>query len=509
MTNLQEDLTLALQRRAEAVRVENHLDFILDDANIVRFSGNNGRHNHDVRADGSVERHASDDGASRAGPSDGLGVPEEVGQGRSLRSRWLLSAAATVIVIGGIGALTTLDFQSARSDPADVPVDSGSPTGDRASEYRLTQALAANMVPFLEPAPAVPETVARARPFDWVSGITGFSLFGVRQGDQPASAVIVLETAIPWNVISEGLPTETIGETDAVIVRTPDETGLFINEGATVRAVFDAALRAGDEQAPADVSSAAREVGQLIAGQSLDAVAGSNRVVQITSVGAGSTVVRYGDDTAADTVLFRATIPSSMTDDDVPLAAELVSAMSLPNTPGGLSYERVSPTDLIVVVAADQDQADQALAAVQFDERPNTNQIDQEPRYDQAVARGEPSWGRWELATQSEDPTCWNAAATIWGPSNTSDQASSCNDAGATATIPQAFCLYMDDRVIGASLDSDAVFDFRSSSDPDGFEATVEQTNDTVTFQVRGVDGRLDRPQVEITIDGKPLVCSI
>ena len=43
MTNLQEDLTLALQRRAEAVTVENHLDAILDDHNIIRFSNNNSR----------------------------------------------------------------------------------------------------------------------------------------------------------------------------------------------------------------------------------------------------------------------------------------------------------------------------------------------------------------------------------------------------------------------------------------------------------------------------------
>lgn len=42
MTNLQEDLTLALQRRAEAVTVENHLDAILDDVNIIRFSSPNG-----------------------------------------------------------------------------------------------------------------------------------------------------------------------------------------------------------------------------------------------------------------------------------------------------------------------------------------------------------------------------------------------------------------------------------------------------------------------------------
>ena len=41
MTNLQEDLTLALQRRAETVTVENNLDAILDDHNIIRFSNNN------------------------------------------------------------------------------------------------------------------------------------------------------------------------------------------------------------------------------------------------------------------------------------------------------------------------------------------------------------------------------------------------------------------------------------------------------------------------------------
>jgi hypothetical protein len=51
MTNLQEDLTLALHRRAEAVTVENHLDAILDDANLIRFSNNPGA---DLRRSGGL-----------------------------------------------------------------------------------------------------------------------------------------------------------------------------------------------------------------------------------------------------------------------------------------------------------------------------------------------------------------------------------------------------------------------------------------------------------------------
>jgi hypothetical protein len=87
MTNLQEDLTLALQRRAEAVRVENHLDFILDDANIVRFS-NNGR---DPR-----------------------------------RSRGLLVAASVAVLVGAGGLIWASNARTqppAASSTAPAPVD--------------------------------------------------------------------------------------------------------------------------------------------------------------------------------------------------------------------------------------------------------------------------------------------------------------------------------------------------------------------------------------------------
>ena len=59
MTNLQEDLTLALQRRAEAVTVEDHLDAILDDHNIVRFSSSNGATSGGAGGSSSQQRRGS------------------------------------------------------------------------------------------------------------------------------------------------------------------------------------------------------------------------------------------------------------------------------------------------------------------------------------------------------------------------------------------------------------------------------------------------------------------
>lgn len=465
---------------------------------------------HTGSEDETTHRRTSDDLAGQTEVADDAALPGEVVRGRSDRSRWLLSAAAVVILTAGVGALTMLDNRGSElEDPASASLGNTVPTSDQQNGYRYAEALPAETVPFLEPAPAQPETVDRPRSTEWVSGITGFSLFGVRHDDQPAASVIVLETEVPWDVISAGLPTETIGGTDAVIVRTPDETGLFLKNGATTRAVFDTAITAGDDDPPVDVSPEAREVGDLVAGQSLDAVIGSTQVVQITSLGVGPTAVGYGPETDPETVLFRTPIPVSMSDDDVPLAAELVSAISLAEGLEGLAFERVSPTDLIVVAAADRALADDALAAVQFDERPSTTSPDQELVYDQVVARGEPSWGRWQLATGPDDPSCWMASATIWGPNNFVDEAGNCRDAGAAETVPTTFCLFIDDRIIGASLDSDAVFDFQSEQDPDGFEASIEQTGETVSFQVLGTGDRTDIPEVEITVDGEPLDCSI
>jgi hypothetical protein len=88
MTDLQEDLTLALQRRAEAVTVENQLDAILDDHNIVRFSYSIGR---DLR-----------------------------------RSRGLLVAASVAVLVGAGGLIWATNSRTqppSPSSPAASPVD--------------------------------------------------------------------------------------------------------------------------------------------------------------------------------------------------------------------------------------------------------------------------------------------------------------------------------------------------------------------------------------------------
>jgi LysM repeat protein len=102
MTNLQEDLTLALQRRAEAVSVENHLDAILDDSKIIRFSSPNG-----------------------ADPR---------------RSRGLLVAVSVAVLVGASGLIWATDSRTqppaaSSSDPA--PLGTG-PEADSVSTPDIT-----------------------------------------------------------------------------------------------------------------------------------------------------------------------------------------------------------------------------------------------------------------------------------------------------------------------------------------------------------------------------------
>jgi hypothetical protein len=87
MTNVQEELTMALERRAEAVAVENRLDAILDHHNIIRFSNDKG-----------------------ADP----------------RRNRLLVIAASVVVVLGVGGLLWADrsrTQPPASSSAPTPVD--------------------------------------------------------------------------------------------------------------------------------------------------------------------------------------------------------------------------------------------------------------------------------------------------------------------------------------------------------------------------------------------------
>jgi hypothetical protein len=124
MTNLQEDLTLALQRRAETVTVENQLDAILDDHNIVRFSSNN---RHELR-----------------------------------RNRGLLVAASVAVLVGAGGLIWATNSRMQPPAPAATPVDiSGLPDPTAASGN-------SSVPTSIAVAPQPLSSIERLEPSDWV-----------------------------------------------------------------------------------------------------------------------------------------------------------------------------------------------------------------------------------------------------------------------------------------------------------------------------------------------------
>lgn len=429
--------------------------------------------------------------------------------GRRMRtSRWFLSAAAVAILFGGIVALAVFaDSQPTPVVPADSAVDDVSLAGIDRGPFQFSEPLASGVVPFLDPPPSQPESIVRREPFDWVRGVERLVVFGVGHDDRPVSGVVVFETAVPWHVISEGLDIESVDGFDAVVVRSDGETRLFVRNGLVTRAVLDVIGQDSIGEPRIDVSSEARQVAQLIAGHSLDDLPQFDGVVHLDALNAGSATTRYG--ASAETVLIRETVSASISDADLAVAAELLASLSLSTSTKAVAYELVSPTDLVVVVAATQQLADTALADVQFDERPADPVPADTPLYNQVEARGEPSWGRWELATSATDPSCWKFAATIWGPDNYGNETTSCRDAAATKSLPPAFCLQMDDRIVGVFLDIDAAREFEGASESVAFDVSTEQTGSTVSFQVRDRNNPTEAPQVEITVDGSPLPCSI
>ena len=148
MTNIEDELTVALQRRAETVAVEDHLDAIVDDMNIIRFSA-----------------------ADRARPR---------------RSR-LLTAAAATAVLAGAGSLIWVN-----SIHSQVPAASSAPkppieTGTANSSGSL-------------PAPG-PATISRAWFPDDVPWPDTLPVANIMSWDN---------AAVGWEFHDQGVPTDSV-----------------------------------------------------------------------------------------------------------------------------------------------------------------------------------------------------------------------------------------------------------------------------------------------------------
>lgn len=434
-----------------------------------------------------------------------IDTPERRAPGRT--SQWMLGAAAAAVLGLGLTALlATSSRDTAPTSPADSAV-AGLPDVD-AGPFRFAEPLDADVVPILDPPPAEPESIVQRTPFEWVSGIESLNLFGVVDESGALGVVVVLETAVSWDALSDGLDVTKLNGVDAVVVRSENEPGVFLRNGDVTRAVFDVVGPNGDS-GPPDVSADALEIANLIGDRPFDQIPTSERIVRLPGQNAEPVTVRYGS--PPNLVLIRQTIPASTTADELAVLAELVQTLHSPSDSAAatrfFAFEQVSPVDLIVVVAATQEAADDAIANVEFVERAADDESVTAPTFDQVIARGEPSWGRWEVATQTDDPTCWLFAATLWGPSNNGDAGTGCADAGATPALPSAFCLRLDDRIVGALLDTEATPEFVGATDAVTFEEIVERSDTSVSFEIRDPMNPTAAPRVNISVDGAPLTC--
>ena len=394
----------------------------------------------------------------------------------------------------GIGALVAVQQ---RGDLDQVPADT--------SALRFAGPIPDDLVPIVDPAPF--EAVAGSDSSfwnEWLSGIESADIFAVVDDDGSVREVaVMIDTAIPWAAVSDGVDIGNIGGVDAVVIENADEPGIFLRRGDVARGVFNAVF-SDDGDTLVGVTDEVREIAALVGDREVGGFFQSDSVIRLPLLSPGSGAVNYGND--AQLQLIRTTV------DAPPSAAEAQVLMDLvghvvapqPNESRVIEVLQLSPVDFLTIVAESQEQLADAVAGLDFVPRDESDiQFEQSwrhrPEVDQEAARGEAAWGRWELRTSSVDPGCWSFAVTIWGPTNEGDSGGACVDAGATDTVPTAFCLQLDDAVVGAALGPDAVIELNEGD----LELQIERTAGATTFRVPNGSGF-----EPVTIDGQTLSCA-
>ncbi len=483
-------------------------------------------------------------------PDPDLHRANEPGTGRPTggpppsQRRWLLAVASIAVVGAGIVAVALVpdDVEAPPIDSADTIVSSPEPgpttapvqttatspvptTGAPAAvrELRFAEPFDEPMVASLEPDPALPETPAlgydpTASHAEWAHGRDGFGQVWSISNNEWVGSVSVMDEGVPWEIASEGKTLTEISGIDAVVDEALSAVALRLPDGRT-RLIQGLA----SEQSDITATQTAVELAEVIGTNSIESTLPTDRFVLPVGVAGRGPVVQYGDLAAVNTTgltqVMLERLERTPTDDELRWIATSISeggkleqigpgVFEATVSGGQLSLvELVSPLDLVWILApagTDMSTLHESIVIEPLDQSGLSVQPLSADPTTVEVARGEPSWGRWQVATSS-DGTCRSLDRAVWAEGEYS-----ANGSGSTSCDPDpisnsAICSALHDGlmlVVVVGVDA-----ARITVELDGQPVAQPIENGDGGAAVLLNDGIADVNRLTVRIDGAPTEC--
>jgi hypothetical protein len=428
----------------------------------------------------------------------GLGVVRSsdltvIGDIETQRNRWpwILSTAAALVLVVGLVVVTRSQPRDstpvgpavteapiadtvATSDPPPSTAPSTTLAPELTDGLRFADPLAATMIATIDPAPAAPALafdLGRA-PDGWAYGRDAVTRVWVLLDGEWVGSLSVYDQGLPWEIAVEGLTPTSINGVDAVVDQAQAAVALRLDNGGT--RVIQSSM---DGPTQPELSDSAVELAGVIGVNPIDTALPTDRFVVPIGVSAHGPLIRYGDpltDQTTEVAMYRLERTPSVDElrwigasvrwmratqtADEPEQIDTTTFETTLTSGQRFLLELVSPLDVVTVLAPADTEMSTVRESLVFEtiEQSGLTVGASQPATPEVVARGQHSWGRWQVST-SIDEDCRSISYVLWSagqilPSGTG--ASSCDPA---RTYGPAICASpQPDLMLVVALGADA-----------------------------------------------------
>ncbi|MGB3737210.1 MAG: hypothetical protein WA964_19810 [Ilumatobacter sp.] len=464
--------------------------------------------------------------------------------GRESKGRRLLAAAATLLVLCGIGALVLAAGQRDAADgpvstQAPTPIDSALPTstdppattssvgGDAVGPFRFDAPLPDSTIGVLEPAPRpfVDAFVVESPDVEFLTGRgRDVQIFVLDPDGSPTATV----SATDLDVSRDALPAQqsVLPDGSTLHYTGPGADNFFVLADSSIRELAVSNLRTEDNEFSQfdERLALVTEVAEYVAGQPLDDLDSTDRFNVSPRLRTSPAVVVSYKETESNSSdggfpeVVIVTTERTLDADEFSLQAMALgeirdrpsassAIVELTESPQLQYIEQISPTQFAVILVApdtERVELDVLIDSLTFTDATAAG-IEIEslgPGLGPVIARGDDGWGRWELYGPTSGDDCYGFGATVWSPGTSrTQQSSSAGCPTDDGKPPLVLCIAVPNDQIAGLIFSDAAIETTQPGVDSVLVVDSEQT----------IDG-LGSPRsfiIDVTSQGGPITVTI
>ncbi len=436
--------------------------------------------------------------------------------------RALLAVAASAVLVLGVGALLLASNRNTERATDQLPQPQATTTETEPDQsgtilpavppvtYSQTP-LGNDVVPVVVPPPTEPLSGfnVRSDTSRWTRGIKNGTTFAAVEGDRVVGTILVFDTAAPWDTIAEGQNVTQINDHDVIRVEGSGERGFFIRVGDETRTALDSSPPSRALSIDTDVAALVAQVGD----NPLDRFDDNDQFVRVPIDNEFGRIVNYGSQSAVGLVQVR--LESEADEDSIDLVTQVYRKLIDDSDAAQISaVVQVSPVDLVVVIAANDEELASAvrdLQLVSIDESGVDFASYGGFTGDNLWARGEPSWGRWQVLAGG-DGDCRFFQVNVWNIDGSGRGYTDCGERNPARTDgSQIYCVELDVEIVGTVVG--ATTEPVVAVDVDGLVAEQEDTTGSefgkhTTFRIVQTEPGANIRAATVLVDGVEITCS-